>query len=115
MFSPARKPSSGIQPLLIEAKMDAGNFAEMATLAQNEIAEDEYTPQQDDGANGKKRKAEDGQPQQRAKRNRYISIACNEVWPMCQAINIKGKAADFEIVQATQDQMQWPDAMSAMR
>ncbi|KAK5160103.1 hypothetical protein LTS14_002210 [Recurvomyces mirabilis] len=34
-------------------------------------------PQSDDGSNGK-RKADDGQPQQRAKRNRYISIACNE-------------------------------------
>ncbi|KAI7193563.1 fungal transcriptional regulatory protein [Hortaea werneckii] len=38
-------------------------------------------PQQhlDDGSvTGGKRKAEDGQTQQRAKRNRYISIACNE-------------------------------------
>lgn len=36
---------------------------------------------QDDGSNGIKRKADDGQvqPQQRAKRNRYITIACNEV------------------------------------
>ncbi|KAF2722625.1 hypothetical protein K431DRAFT_293263 [Polychaeton citri CBS 116435] len=34
---------------------------------------------QADSANGAaKRKSEEGQPQQRAKRNRYISIACNE-------------------------------------
>lgn len=57
------------------------HYAEVAALANNEIAQDEYAPQVDEDANGKKRKAEDGQPQQRAKRNRYISIACNEVRP----------------------------------
>jgi hypothetical protein len=61
--------------------MDA--IAQIASLA-NHISDDQYSPpreQQQDGSSGGKRKAEDGghQPQQRAKRNRYISIACNEV------------------------------------
>jgi hypothetical protein len=61
--------------------MDA--IAQIASLA-NHISDDQYSPpreQQHDGSSGGKRKAEDGghQPQQRAKRNRYISIACNEV------------------------------------
>ncbi|KAK4543731.1 hypothetical protein LTR36_005376 [Oleoguttula mirabilis] len=52
-----------------------------AELAASEIQQHEFqqhhTPE-DESANGK-RKAEDGTPgQQRAKRNRYISIACNE-------------------------------------
>ena len=61
--------------------MSGMEFAEMASLANHEIAQDEYNQQDDDepAASGKKRKADDGQPQQRAKRNRYISIACNEV------------------------------------
>lgn len=54
-------------------------FAEVASLANNELAQDEYQQQQEELDTGKKRKADDGQPQQRAKRNRYISIACNEV------------------------------------
>lgn len=53
-------------------------FTQIASLANDEIAQDEYQPH-DEPANGKKRKADDGQTQQRAKRNRYISIACNEV------------------------------------
>lgn len=46
----------------------------------NQIASDDFdSPPPQDGPNGTKRKADDGgQPQQRAKRNRYISIACNE-------------------------------------
>jgi hypothetical protein len=63
-----------------DANMDA--IAQIASLASNELPDDQYSPpEQQDSASGGKRKAEDGstQPQQRAKRNRYISIACNEV------------------------------------
>ena len=59
---------------------DMESIAQMASLANNQIPQNEYqSPEDLDGPNGTKRKAEDGQPQQRAKRNRYISIACNEV------------------------------------
>ena len=60
---------------------DIESIAQMASLANNQIPQDDYEPhQQQDSKSGTKRKAEDGsQPQQRAKRNRYISIACNEV------------------------------------
>ncbi|KAK5134963.1 hypothetical protein LTR08_005915 [Meristemomyces frigidus] len=54
--------------------------AELAGSAvhQHEQLQDHQSPQDNDGTNGK-RKADDGQGGgQRAKRNRYISIACNE-------------------------------------
>ena len=57
-------------------------IAQMAMVndLNNQISPDEYdSPERQDGPNGTKRKADEGsQPQQRAKRNRYISIACNE-------------------------------------
>ena len=59
--------------------MEDEQFVAQMALANDDIAPDEYQQQQDEPANGKKRKSDDGQPQQRAKRNRYISIACNEV------------------------------------
>ncbi|KAI7287461.1 fungal transcriptional regulatory protein [Hortaea werneckii] len=70
------------------SKMD-NEYAALANLAgqvqQHQQQDFQHAPppppQQhlDDGSvTGGKRKAEDGQPQQRAKRNRYISIACNE-------------------------------------
>ena len=60
------------------------SIAQMASLMDDEMPENDFQAQHEEeqrGANGTKRKAEDGggQPQQRAKRNRYISIACNEV------------------------------------
>ncbi|WPG99496.1 Hypothetical protein R9X50_00231100 [Acrodontium crateriforme] len=56
--------------------MDA--FQQMASLASNQIPQNyQDSPEQHDPGSAK-RKADDGQPQQRAKRNRYISIACNE-------------------------------------
>ena len=60
---------------------DIESIAQMASLANNQITHSEYdSPEQEESKSGTKRKAEDGgQPQQRAKRNRYISIACNEV------------------------------------
>ena len=59
---------------------DMDSFAQMASLASNQISHTDPDLEHEEGANGTKRKAEDGgQPQQRAKRNRYISIACNEV------------------------------------
>jgi hypothetical protein len=71
----ARVPRSHLLPL--GTAMD--HFAQVATLANEEIAQEEYQAQDDGRLSGKKRKNEDGQPQQRSKRNRYISIACNEV------------------------------------
>lgn len=59
--------------------MDSEYTQSIASLANQEIKQGEYQPADDEPANGKKRKADDGQPQQRSKRNRYISIACNEV------------------------------------
>lgn len=63
--------------------MNHQTLSEMASLVNDELPQNEYgSPElQEDGANGTKRKADDGsQAQQtRAKRNRYISIACNEV------------------------------------
>ena len=55
------------------------SIAQMA-MVNNQIPSDDFeSPPPQDGANGTKRKADDGgQAQQRAKRNRYISIACNE-------------------------------------
>ncbi|RMX80110.1 hypothetical protein D0869_07809 [Hortaea werneckii] len=69
-------------------KMDH-EYAALANLAgqvqQHQQQDFQHAPppppqqQLDDGSvTGGKRKADDGQPQQRAKRNRYISIACNE-------------------------------------
>lgn len=57
------------------------HFAEIASMANNEIADDDFQAEYEEEApsNSKKRKADDGQPQQRSKRNRYVSIACNEV------------------------------------
>jgi len=53
----------------------------VASLASDQIQEDFGQQEQEEpSTNGKKRKSDDGsQPGQRAKRNRYISIACNEV------------------------------------
>ncbi|KAK5168057.1 uncharacterized protein LTR77_006625 [Saxophila tyrrhenica] len=53
------------------------SIAQIASLANNEINDDGLSPGQHNN-NSNKRKAEDGGQQQRAKRNRYISIACNE-------------------------------------
>ena len=56
------------------------SIAQMA-MVNDQIAPEDFdeSPPPHDGANGTKRKADDGsQTQQRAKRNRYISIACNE-------------------------------------
>ena len=55
------------------------SIAQMA-MVNNQLTPDEYdSPPGQDGSSGTKRKADDGsQPQTRAKRNRYISIACNE-------------------------------------
>lgn len=92
------------------------HFAEMATLANNEIAQDDYQPQEEEAAGGKKRKAEDGQPQQRSKRNRYISIACNEVSTGMQyEQSRRTRWLRPSTVQASQDQMQRPDALPALR
>ena len=57
----------------MNASMESASF-------NNPIVSDDFdSPPAQDGANGTKRKADDGgQPQTRAKRNRYISIACNE-------------------------------------
>ncbi|KAI6834645.1 fungal transcriptional regulatory protein [Hortaea werneckii] len=84
--------NSFLSPIIATArlgwsKMDH-EYAALANLAgqvqQHQQQDFQHAPpppqqQLDDGsvATGK-RKAEDGQPQQRAKRNRYISIACNE-------------------------------------
>ena len=63
---------------------DANDYSRLAaelagaTGHQHEQHQLQQSPQDNDGTNGK-RKAEDGQGAgQRAKRNRYISIACNE-------------------------------------
>ncbi|KAH9865544.1 hypothetical protein J1614_009129 [Plenodomus biglobosus] len=48
-----------------------------AVMSDRNNASDTMSPQNDSGSNAK-RKSEDGGPQPRAKRNRYISIACNE-------------------------------------
>ena len=49
-----------------------------ATGHQHDQQQQQQSPEENDGTNGK-RKADDGQSSgQRAKRNRYISIACNE-------------------------------------
>ncbi|KJY00944.1 fungal specific transcription factor domain protein [Zymoseptoria brevis] len=59
--------------------LDAASIANMA--AQQMARQLQDSPDQDDsGSNGLKRKADDGQSQsqQRARRNRYVSIACNE-------------------------------------
>ena len=73
--------------------MDQDNYAALANLAgqvdsvqQQEYAQHPQPPSQsqhqqfeDESQSGNKRKAgDDGQPHTRAKRNRYISIACNE-------------------------------------
>ncbi len=56
--------------------MDAAQIAELANV---QVGDDDFSsPQPHDSTPGAKRKADDGGPQ-RAKRNRYISIACNEV------------------------------------
>lgn len=62
---------------------DYAALANLAGQVQSQQQHDyQHAPHQqplDDGSSaGGKRKADDGQPQQRAKRNRYISIACNE-------------------------------------
>ncbi|EMD01091.1 hypothetical protein BAUCODRAFT_144662 [Baudoinia panamericana UAMH 10762] len=61
-------------------------YQTLASLASNQLQPHEESPsssfggQQSGGGGGGKRKANDdpNQPQQRSKRNRYISIACNE-------------------------------------
>ncbi|CAK4032342.1 related to fungal specific transcription factor [Lecanosticta acicola] len=57
------------------SNVDVTQIASLAHQLQQSPQEE-----QEDGANGLKRKAGDdgGQPQQRARRNRYVSIACNE-------------------------------------
>ena len=56
--------------------MNVDSFASMAMATD----QDDFHSPPEDGTNGTKRKADDGaQGPQRAKRNRYISIACNEV------------------------------------
>ncbi|TKA58169.1 hypothetical protein B0A55_12084, partial [Friedmanniomyces simplex] len=59
--------------------MDANDpYQTLASLANSQIHQPHDTSPPEDSSSGK-RKAEDGQSQQpRAKRNRYISIACNE-------------------------------------
>lgn len=54
------------------------DFSHLASLANAQVPQHELPPPLPDSANGK-RKADDEQApgQQRAKRNRYISIACN--------------------------------------
>ena len=74
---------SGTLPPLPRTTMndaDMDSIASLASLANTQLPQNEYeSPEQQEDLNGTKRKAEDGgQPQQRAKRNRYISIACNE-------------------------------------
>ena len=59
--------------------MDHNDQQTLAYLANSQIAPSEASPSESGGGGGGKRKAgDDGTPQQRAKRNRYISIACNE-------------------------------------
>ena len=62
------------------AMTSTDDYQALASLANTQIPlQPEFHDNLDDGASGTKRKAEDGgPPQQRAKRNRYISIACNE-------------------------------------
>ncbi|KAK5675409.1 hypothetical protein LTS10_011851 [Elasticomyces elasticus] len=51
------------------------DYTAIASLASN-LQQDDNSPP--GSSNGKRKAGDDGQPQQRAKRNRYISIACNE-------------------------------------
>lgn len=66
-------------PSTTETTMEE-NYSQLASLANQQIPHDQFATPEQESAGGK-RKAEDvGQsqtPQQRAKRNRYISIACN--------------------------------------
>ena len=58
--------------------MDDNQLARLASeISQDDSQHETYAPQ----TSGAKRPHDDGaaQPQQRAKRNRYISLACNEV------------------------------------
>lgn len=60
---------------------DRDYIANMASLANRQISPSDYDSQHghENGSSGKRKADDGGQPQQRAKRNRYISIACNEV------------------------------------
>lgn len=69
-----------------------------------------------DAYTGSKRKNPDGSEstqQQRAKRNRYISIACNEC-KRCAHLHLHIHRLVLTPCQA-QDQVQWPDAVPALR
>lgn len=58
---------------------DMASMAHLASLATDSPDHQQQQSPQYDDSNGNKRKGSDGgQTQQRAKRNRYISIACNE-------------------------------------
>ena len=54
-------------------------FAQVASLANNEVPGYYSQRYEDESKDGTKRKSSDSGVQQRAKRNRYTSIACNEV------------------------------------
>jgi hypothetical protein len=75
---------------------DRDYIAHMASLANSQISPSDYDSQHghENGSTGK-RKADDGgqQPQQRAKRNRYISIACNEVCFVIACVRLWSGAA----------------------
>jgi len=62
--------------------MDAFQMASLANdhIVQHQLQHPDQEQGHDDASGNGKRKAEDGSqgPQGRAKRNRYISIACNE-------------------------------------
>ena len=88
------------------------DIAQMASLANNQIPQHHYDPhQQHEGSpegspEGGKRKADDnGQPQQRAKRNRYISIACNEVRSIEYTDFLMRKLLTLKTVQAQKNKM----------
>ncbi|KAK3115794.1 hypothetical protein LTR53_004525 [Teratosphaeriaceae sp. CCFEE 6253] len=53
-------------------------YQTLASLANNQLPPSDNNTPPEDGSSGKRKAGDDGTPQQRAKRNRYISIACNE-------------------------------------
>lgn len=96
--------------------MDDHSYAQLANLVQRQQQyEEQQQQEQQNYANGK-RKADDGQsppPGQRAKRNRYISIACNgETTRKSREVNVTDGACR---VQAAQDQVQRRDTLHALR
>lgn len=84
-FQPAGDPRTDLLPLPACAQIMQAAVEQIAAMAQQLHDQD---PDEDDGnnndsnnsgGNGLKRKADDGQTQQqRARRNRYVSIACNQ-------------------------------------